>query len=195
MTVENFIRLQGTVFSAAGPVPGVQVKVAPAATPYISVRTATTDAQGRYELVVPPSVAEIYVSVAAPGFALRLLRTPVPKNHQFNVRVDQTVGTLITEMEEPVDWIDPTTLKPYLLRGSAVEGFHFLISWARSLGLDISDTARIFLPFMEPASYTACLATSAEYVGLGLGVLPPGRCDSGQLLPGGQLILRPGQGE
>ncbi len=190
LTVENYIRLRGAVFSAAGPVPGVRVKVAPAETPYLSVRTATTDAQGRYELVVPPSVAEIHVVVAPPGFALRLLRTPVPKDHQLNLRVDQTVGTLIAELKEPVDWTDPTIPKPYLLRGSAVEGFSFLVSWAHSLGLDLSDRTRISLPFMEPGSYTACLATSAEYMGLALGVLPEGRCDSGKLLAGGTLVLR-----
>src|SRR4051812_741381 len=84
------LRISGTVASAAGAVAGARIKAVPAGIPYISARSVTSDARGRFVVRVPRATREMLLSVSAPGFAYRMLRVPVPENREIGFTLDQT---------------------------------------------------------------------------------------------------------
>jgi uncharacterized GH25 family protein len=69
LIAEPELRLSGVVASAAGPVSGARVRVAPVGIRHMTVRTVTTDTQGRFEAFLPPMAKEVQITVAAPRFA------------------------------------------------------------------------------------------------------------------------------
>ena len=183
------LRLSGNVVSAAGPVPGARVKAAPAGLPYISVRVVPADAQGHFEVTLPPPTREILLTVSAPGFALRTLRLPVPEDRTLNVGVEQSAGTLIVEPGEPLDLTDPNSPMIFLLHGGSVEALPYLLSWAISTGTP-PDARRPVIPAVEPGAYQACLVLPSERPALDFGITPPDRCVSGILASNGELTLK-----
>ena len=42
--------------------------------PVFGIRSVPTDAQGQFEVTLPPSAREMFLAVSAPGFAFRMLR-------------------------------------------------------------------------------------------------------------------------
>jgi hypothetical protein len=185
------LRLSGTVVSSAGPVTGARIIAVPAGMPYISARTVTSDIQGHFEVVLPPKAQEMFLTVSAPGFAFRMLRLPIPENRQFTVGVDQTVGTLVIEREDALDFLDPNAPMIYLLRNGSSEALSHLLGWALIAGAgQQQDAKRSVIPAVEPGEYQACWVLPAEYDGLSFGVTPQGRCVSGFLTPNGELSLK-----
>ena len=184
------LRLAGTLISSAGPVAGGRIKAAPAGMPYIGVRTVTSDVQGHFEVVLPPTAKEILLSVGAPGFAFRMLRLPVPEDRQFVVGVDQAAGTLVIERREALDALDPNAPMIVVLRNGSAEALSHLLGWALISGAPHQDSMRSIIPVVEPGDYQACWVLPAEYDAITFGVTPQGRCAKGFLAPGGELSLK-----
>ena len=190
LVVRAQVRITGTLVSAAGPVPGARIKAAPAGVPYFGVRSVSSDAQGRFELSLTPSAREMFIAVAAPGFAFRMLRLPVPADRQLTLGVEQSVGTLILETDTP--HLNPESDGPvvYLFHQGSVEGLPLLDAWALSSGIVPENPAVSTVPAMEPGGYRACWVLPAERAGLDFGVVPQGRCAEGFLSPNGELRLK-----
>lgn len=184
------VRITGTVVSASGPVIGARVKAAPVGVPYFGVRTVTSDAQGRFEVVLPPAAREMFVAVVAPGFALRMLRLPVTKDREITVGVDQTAGTLILESEVPHTLAEPEDSYVVILHKGASEALPLLSAWAILSGEVPASSTRSRIPNVEPGDYRACWVLPAERAGFDLGVIPQGRCADGFLSANGELMLK-----
>jgi hypothetical protein len=184
------VRISGVVVSSTGPVPGARVKAAPAGIRYLGVRTVTTDAQGRFEVSLPPAANEMLLAVAAPGFALRMLRLPIPEDRQLAVGVEPAAGTLVVESEEVPDRMQPGGPEIFVFRGNAFEGIPFLLGWAALHDPTTSSANRAVIPFLEPGEYQACFVLPAERPGLDFGIVPRQRCASGYLAPNGELTLK-----
>lgn len=182
-------RVRGSVVSAAGPVPGARLRATPVGVQTLMTASATTDAQGLFELFLPPQAREVVLRVAAPGFAYRMLRLPLPEG-DLAIGVEQTGGTLIVETEEPLDGTDPNGPSVFVLRNGAVAGLGSLRAWAMASGVPPSDPRRSVIPLVEPGSYQACLVFPPEVPGLELGVVPASRCTGGSLAPNGELALK-----
>jgi hypothetical protein len=183
-------KVRGAVVSAAGPVPGARLRATPVGVPTILAASATTDAQGGFELFLPPQAREILLRVAAPGFAYRMLRLPIPEQGDLAIGVEQTAGTLILETEEPLDGTDSNGPSVFVLRNGAVAGLSSLRAWAMASGVPPTDPQRSVIPLVEPGDYQACLVFPPEVPGLELGILPAQRCTGGTLAPNGELALK-----
>jgi hypothetical protein len=190
LVVRSQVRITGTLVSPAGVVPGARIKAAPAGVPYFGVRSVTSDARGRFELVLAPSAREMFIAVAAPGFAFRMLRLPVPADRQLTLGVEQSVGTLILETGSPHLNPEPDGPVVYLFHQGSVEGLPLLNAWALSSGALPEDPAVSTVPAMEPGDYRACWVLPAERAGLDFGIVPQGRCAEGFLSPNGELRLK-----
>jgi hypothetical protein len=184
------LRIAGTVVSPAGPVPGARIKAAPVGSPYIAVRSVTSDAQGRFEIRLPRKTREMSLSVSAPGFAFRMLRVPVPESRELGINLDQTAGTLVVEKEEELDFADPNAPMIYLLHGGSIEALPQLMGWATAAGAAPAGTKRTIIPSLEPGTYQACLVRPVEWAGLAFGIVPRDRCASGSLAANGELTLK-----
>ncbi len=184
------LRISGSVASAAGPVAGAQIKAVPAGRPFIMAPLVTSDAQGHFDLRLPPKTQEILVSVSAPGFAFRMLRVSIPENHSFGVNLDQTGGTVVLQGGGDLDPADPKAPAVYLLHGGAFEPLPLLEGWAIAAGGSTGDPERTAIPSLEPGPYQACLVFRSERPGLDFGIVPRDRCVSGTLAANGELVLK-----
>ncbi|HEX6901417.1 MAG TPA: carboxypeptidase-like regulatory domain-containing protein [Thermoanaerobaculia bacterium] len=183
------MKLSGMVVSSIGPVAGARVKAAPAGLPYSTIGTVTSNAEGRFELRLPPKTQEILLSVGAPGFAFRMLRIPVPESRTLNLGLEQLAGTLVIERTVPIDFGDINSGTLYLLRGGSIEPLTTLLSWAALSGAPRDET-RFIIPGLEPGDYKVCWATPSERTALEYGLIPPGACASGSVQANGELTLK-----
>lgn len=184
------MKIAGFVGSPLGPVAGARVKAAPAGLPYGTIGTVTSNAEGRFELKLPPTTREILLSVAAPGFAFRMLRIPVPENRTLHLGLEQVAGTLVIERDDPIDFTDPNGKMIYLLRGGSIEPLATLLAWAALAGASTQDEKRTVIPGVEPGDYQVCWASPAERTALEYGVIPAGSCASGSVQANGELTLK-----
>jgi hypothetical protein len=184
------LRLSGLVSSLAGPVPGARIKAAPVGLPYLGVRLTTSDAQGRFEVLLPRATREIHLAVGAPGFAFRMLRVPVPEGGAFGVNLEQNGGTLILEPRAPFDPGDAEAPGVFLVHGGSVEAVQSVLAWAAPMGGGLDTSGRSQLPGLEPGAYQACLIHLSELAVLEAGLIPKERCVSGILGVNGELKLK-----
>ncbi|HET9228739.1 MAG TPA: carboxypeptidase-like regulatory domain-containing protein, partial [Thermoanaerobaculia bacterium] len=190
LVVRPRLRIRGTLVSASGAVPGANVKAAPVGVPVFGVRSVATDAQGQFEVTLPPSAREMFLAVSAPGFAFRMLRLPVPEDRKITVGVEQPAGTLILETDVPHVPVEPEGPYIFVLHKGSLEGLPYLSGWAMSSGEVPDSVSRSVIPDVEPGDYQACWILPAERPGLDFGVLPQGRCVEGFLSPNGELTLK-----
>lgn len=190
LRAERRLKVTGTVVSTAGPVPGARVTTSPVGVPTIWASSNTADSQGGFRIFLPPATRELRVTVSAPGFALRTLRLPVPESREIVLGLEQAAGTLVVEMDRPLDYVDPNAPSVVLLHGGAFAGLGHLLRWAASAGVQRQgEGGKWVVPAMEPGAYQACWIFPAEQPGLDFGITPPSRCVSGYLAANGELNL------
>jgi hypothetical protein len=162
---------------------GAQVTVVPAQmSSTASVHPVPTDGEGKFTADVPPGCAEVLVSLAAPGYAYRLVRALVPDEGGLAIDVAQPGGTLVFEV--PNASADPD-LVPMFVHGRARLPLPFIGN------LTTASPGRVTLDLAEPGPWSLCRATRAEVMQLmSTGALPTTGCSEGYLAPSGELVLR-----
>jgi len=190
LKVRPQVRITGTLVSATGPVTGGKVKAAPVGVPYFTVRTTTSDAQGRFEVFLPPAAREMFLAVAAPGFALRMLRLPVTEKREITLGVEQMAGTLILESDVPLATAEPEDPYVVIFHKGSLEALPLLSAWAMMSGETPESPTRSKIPNVEPGDYRACWMLPAEKAGFDLGVVPQGRCADGFVSVNGTVTLK-----
>jgi hypothetical protein len=173
------------VVSGLGPVADatVQVWVAPGV-PRSLVRT---DAEGRFEVDLPPGTTEVGLTVGAPGHALMLARRPA--SNEQTITLPESGGTLVLDLQPPGRALDGA-LTPYLVHEGAIEAAGALVGWGTgAAGLGGGGAA--IVEAIEPGVYALCLADPADLAALWRGALPSDRCRSGSVEAGGTLTLSP----
>lgn len=177
--------VRGRVLSEHGPVLGATVESLPVAVDGSILPSANlslrSDADGSFEIGLPPEAPELAVVIFPEGFAARALRLP-PSEQEVAVQVDGVGGTLVLE--------PPAGARGQELFGVTLGwngGWAFLPilkqRWADLHGGSTQWPARLTLPRMEPATYELC---SSPYRG---GEPAEERCVSGVLSPNGELRL------
>lgn len=175
MYVEGFVR------SSFGAVPGASVFAAPVFNEGGTVFTVNADADGHFRFPLPPRTRELILSVAAPGFAYRLMRL-TPGTDPINIRVEQLGGTLAVDSALKKDG-----MRPYVLHdGAALTAWAFAYLANAKLTADPAERLRFEVDDVAPGEYSLCWLASIEEA-----VAPPaGRCVSGFVVPQAHLALR-----
>lgn len=190
LKVRPQVRITGTLVSPMGAVAGAKLKAAPVGVPYFTARPVTSDAQGRFELFLPPAAREMFLAVAPPGFAFRMLRLPVTKEREITVGVEQMAGTLILESDVPHMAEEPEDPYVVVFHKGSLEALPLLSTWALMAGEVTASPTLSRIPNVEPGDYRACWMLPSEKSGFDLGVVPQGRCAEGFLSPNGELTLK-----
>ena len=176
LALEPTTRLQGRVQVGESPVPSAEIRTWLA--PGIQRDSVHASKDGAFLARLPADAAEVGLSVAARGYALKMGRLPVDAA-PIDVTLDETAGTLV---------LDTPSADVVLVHDGAVETFAFLSRWAAMNGGSTEEN-RLRIPQVEPGRYTACLVTEEELATVWAGVLPQGRCAAGELAAGGELTL------
>ena len=187
--VSQFIRvvvkprssIEGFVRSSFGEIAGASVYVAPWRVPGQLLHTVLTDTAGHFQHPLPPNAQDLVVSVAAPGYAYRLMRTAAGKE-PLNVHLDQAGGALEIEVGAEKDG-----MKPFVIHdGVAMTAWSFAyLSHALLFG-DPARRLKFETPEVAPGEYSLCWLKSLEEAA----APPPGRCVSGTVVPQSRLALR-----
>jgi len=169
------------VVSSQGPVvdAAVQVWIAPG----VPRGFARTDADGRFQVDLPPGNTEVGLTVGAQGHALKLTRLRI--SDEQTVTLGASGGRLVLDLQPPGRSGDGSTT-PYLVHDGAIEAAGALAGWG---GVDPSSAGPTVIEAIEPGIYALCLARPEELADLWRGPLPANRCQQGAVEPGGTLTL------
>lgn len=187
LTVRDERAVEGIVVTTDGrPVPGASLSPLPANTPpYRPVRHVVSGPSGTFRAVVPRGTTEVALTAWAHGLAFKIERVPLKSGEPVIVRMDGRGGTLNLEHEGPL----ASDHGAYVTRSGSFVGAEALRAWAKAHGQQ-DEAGRLTVPQMEPGRYSVCRAHATEAMPLLAGALPSGRCASGELAAGGELILR-----
>lgn len=158
--------LEGTVVGPEGPVPGAHVQAAVYRAgdgrPLSPLLTATSTAEGRFELRLPAEAGTVDWVVMSPGYGLLLERLN-PVQSPVQLRIEPLAGTLVLTPPEPIDWAAQASPKPALFRDGVAIGGYALLQWAQLHGEPNRDPERFIVPGLSPGTYALCWeAVSAE---------------------------------
>lgn len=192
LVLNPFKRVAFYVVSSNGPVEdaAVQVWIAPG----VPRAFARTDSEGRFEVSLPPGTTEAGFTVGAAGYALKLLRLPIPSDDNDSreartITLDGSAGRLVMNFQQPGgSREDPSTL--YLVHNRAIHD-------ARTLGglgtnqAGPSGNGPATIDSIEPGDYALCRVDSNNVAVLWSGPLPTNRCSKGSLDESRTLTLAP----
>ena len=197
LILHAFRRVSFYVVSSGEPVAdaAVQVWTAPG-TPQAFVRT---DRNGRFEVKLPPAVAEVGLTVGEPGYALKMVRLPVPSESDPSqngsqsantVTLETSGGTLIVNFE-PLEGTLPNTATVYLVHNGAIQDARTVAGWGSNQNGASGDDQAV-VDVIEPGEYALCvLADPSELATIWGGAVPPDRCRVGTVAQGQTLTLQP----
>jgi hypothetical protein len=181
-TAAPFVRLElapsqtllGQVLSTTGPVPGVRILLEPRRdgnTAAMVTAPQQTDVTGRFQANLPGGSDEVILTVAAPGYGLKILS--VPPSGNVTVPVYREGGTLVLRFPGAGDpW---AALRGAVLRqnGHALPSAS-LVRWAGLQGGGLTEAGALRIPRLEFGQYELCRRgeghRNASCVG---GFLPP----------------------
>jgi hypothetical protein len=188
LVVEGQSLFSGRVLSEASPVPGTGVTLVPTNTDVAFMPNATTNADGEFNVALPPGVEEGNLIVAAPGFSLKMFHLKLSAE-PLNVRVDANGGAL--ELDVPPFVADSTVLQSFIVHRGAELNAQF-IAYTRGVKITSGEDGwlHIIHPLMESGEYALCSGMMSDRAGIRAGVFPQGRCVSGVLAPFGSLKLK-----
>jgi hypothetical protein len=174
------------VVSSRGPVEDAAVEVW--IPPGVPRGFTHTDADGRFEVSLPPGTTEVGLTVGAPGYALKLTRLLVSGEH--TVTLDSSGGTLVLDLQPPGRPLD-SAATPYLVHGGAIEAVGMLAGWGTPDAAPSGDGPTV-VESIEPGDYALCLvADPAELAALWRNALPSSHCRTGLVGYGQTLTLSP----
>jgi hypothetical protein len=144
-----------------------------------------SDADGYFELRLPPGASDVAIRVQAPGFAYRMLRPRVVPGQDLELRLDQLGGRLVLLATEPLT-TEPAT---QVLHDGCFDAPQGLRTWASTNGEYNTESNRLVVPQMAAGVYQVCRVAVRDGQRMMAGALPPSSCASGTLEAGGELML------
>ena len=153
-----------------------------------------TDADGRFEVKVPPGTTEVGLTVGAPGYALKLLRMPISNDNDApqdmrTIVLDESGGKLVLNFHPPGRTLD--AFSPlYLVHNGAIQDARTLAGWGTDQAGPTGDGPAV-VEAIEPGDYALCRVDPSQLGILWSGPLPADRCRTGSLEEGETLTLAP----
>lgn len=177
LVLERAERVAFHVVGSEGPVADAAIQAwFPPGTPRGFTRT---DADGRFELILPAGTTEVGLTVGAPGHALRLVR--LPSSDEQTLALGTSGGRLVLDLQRP-----GREGTPYLVHDGAIEAAAALAGWGTG---DVGGDGPAVVEAIEPGVYALCLAGVDDPRPLWQGALPAGHCRTGIVEAGRTLTL------
>jgi hypothetical protein len=181
LILRNMQRLRGRVVSPRGAVSGASVQAVATDVQQLIAFTRPTDANGEFDLAVPPDARTFDVVVAPPGHSYVL--TGARLGEPLLINAEQRGGTLTVQSSRGD--------MPYIVHnGGTIPTSTVGHAWPMRTE-ELNDTSTQFvIPMMEPGAYSACVVPNGAIEQFRRsGGASGGRCVSGFLAPFGALTL------
>ena len=195
IVVPPFRHITGTIVGPNGPIANALVKAleyeASNFTPRLiplPLQTRTT-LDGKFDLRTTASSDRLQLIVYPPGYALSVSAIMSLPDESVTVPVDQTMGTVVFELEGPFQWADRWGPRPSLWIDGIPYDFTTLTDWMNVNNVR-AQGKEFMIPALPPGQVRACfIAPDPENIS---GVPEPevGDCREGFLSPGGELRFR-----
>lgn len=184
LVVHKLQTFEGRVVSTVGGVPGTMIL---ASSPFNAQGAAHTaqavsGADGSFHVDLPAGTTTLNLVVFPPGYAMRLMTTPVSPGQPVEISVEPQGGTLTLEWTEGGP-------NPLLVHGGSFAVPNMLKAWARMQGSRASGPGRLVLTNVEAGPYNLCVGAAIPRLTQG-GEPPAANCTGGVLAPNGELVLR-----
>ena len=180
------------VISRQGPVADAVVQAwIPPGQPWYFTRS---DQDGHFEVKLPPGTAEVGMTIAAPGYAIKLTRVKVSTDSDSSdtntINLDDSSGTLLLKLKPTGRTLD-SSATAYLVHDEAIEAVGTLLGFAAD-PTNTSSNGVAMVKAIEPGNYGLCfLPGPALLPALWQGALPSDRCQKGSLKHDETLTLSP----
>lgn len=162
--------LRGRIRTATGAaLPGVEILAGAASAFLAPTRAVVSDHEGRFELRLPPNTTEIVANVYPRGFALRMLRLPLPPSGEIDIWVEQNGGDLLIDFDGRPSYSLYSEKTLVLLRhGGGSQALHGLGNWWRQNRVQERPLSphQTVVPSLEPGEYALCNVASHRYASL-----------------------------
>lgn len=190
LVLNPFKRVPFYVVSSQGPVEdaAVQVWIAPG----VPRAFARTDADGRFEVTLPPGTTELGLTIGSPEYALKLIRLPVPSDDDDSreartITLDSSAGTLLLNLQL-LNHARDDSATFYLVHNRAIQDARTIAGWGTGqAGTRSNGPATI--DAIEPGDYALCRVDATNVAVLWSGPVPSQHCSKGSLDEGGTLTL------
>ncbi len=181
------------VVSRDGPVSdaSVQIWIPPGMPRYLT----HTDSEGRFDVKLPPGTQEVGLTVAAPGYAVKLTRLRVSSENDESsdgntITLGESGGTLMLDLQ-PLGRAPDNSSTPYLVHNQAIEALGTLADWNVEKPY-AAGHGPMMIKTIDPGVYALCLLRDpAQLSVLWLGTPPSDLCRTGSLEQNGTLTLSP----
>jgi hypothetical protein len=187
LVVEGQPTLSGRVIANGNPIPSAALTFIPTDANVVFLPTGRTDANGEFNLKLPPGASAGNLIVATTGFPFKMFHLPIP-DQSIVIDVDSIGGTLDADVLPFVS--DENTIQTFIVhRGAEVNAQFVALATGVRVTAGTEGRVHIVHPLMEPGEYALCAAYMRELPALRSGLLAKGRCSSGVLAPYGSLKL------
>jgi hypothetical protein len=184
-------RISFSVVSSQGPVTdaAVQVWIPPGVPQWFT----HTDADGHFEVKLPPGTTELGLTVGARGYAIKLTRLHISREsdespNANSITLDESGGTLVLDLQPPGRVAD-SFMTPYLVHAGAIEAVGTLAGWGVNQA-DVNGRGPTVVDAIEPGVYSLCMvADPSELTAFWFGSLRSDRCRTGSVEEGGTVTL------
>lgn len=128
-------------------------------------RRVTTDVEGRFELDVAAAATQVQITAYPPGYTLTPLPLmPIPDDPLL-IQPERHGGSLVLEVDEPLDLEDAWSPKPALFLDGLPISFEELRNWAGVQGHRYGvESTRFVVPALPPGRYLACVEAVYQQV-------------------------------
>lgn len=186
LVVRGMVEVEGQVLSRTGPVPGAEVIAWPGMNQvaFASSESSRTGASGQFKLRFPSDTRSLSVVVVAPGYPLHMSQVGLEPERPLHVPLEGLGGTLVIELPAAED--GRTSTSGLLVHGGAFAPLSIFTTLLRQRASVHVGPAEVVIPAIESGEYSFCRGSVQD---LRYGQVPPARCVSGFLPPGGTLTL------
>jgi hypothetical protein len=189
LVMREELRLRGRVVAYGRGIPDAYVKAHSTTAMDLSVSKQTTDADGYFEIGVPPDSQEVLVGIGAPGFGYKMARSRLTSEQDVIISLEQAAGTLVIELEKDAAERPQSRILAVLHNGSMESADYLQSFWAPLNGIAQRAPDRYVLPWLEAGEYSVCATDPVQLDQLALVGSGGGACRGGFLPPGGELVL------
>ena len=186
-------RVSFYVFSSGYPVANAAVQVW--IPPGVPRAFAHTDRNGRFQVNLPSEITEVGLTVGEPGYALKMIRMPVPSESDPSpdankISLNDSGGTLQLSFQ-PTDGTLPDSAALYLVHDGAVQDARTVAGWGSNQPSADGDNEAV-VDVIDPGDYALCVLNDPSQVAtIWGGATPPDRCSKGTVQQGQILTLQP----
>lgn len=174
------MRVEGTVVSLSGPVPGAKISLTPLQETIYSAGEVISGPDGRFEASLPATTQRAEAIVGAPGFALRTFEVDIAPEQTLMLEVGQLGGTLMLEAPDEALQAFGRSEAAVLFQDGRRIPWRWLEEWRAIHSTDAAQ-GNLEIASMHPGFYQLCRVQPSEAELWMRHVLRPENCLGGEL--------------